>query len=77
MYLGHTEETDSHLISSHSSFLRINLLETNILCCWIEHSKRRAFPLLVLLGIVLFEIVDILGHLLQNLFLECAFLGLC
>lgn len=75
-YLGDTEETDSHFVSSHSSFLRINLLEADVLCRWIESPKRWAFPLLVLLGIALFEVVDILGHLLENLFLKCAFLRL-
>jgi hypothetical protein len=75
-YLGDTEETDSHPVSSHPSFLRINLLEADVICRGIERPKRWAFPLLVLLRIALFEVVDILGHLLENLFLEYAFLRL-
>lgn len=75
-YLRDTEESDSHLVSRHSTFLRVNLLEANVLRRWVEWSKRRTFPLLVLLGVALFEIIDILGHLLEDLFLECALLRL-
>ena len=53
-----------------SSFLDLDLLKAESIRLVIKVAQVRSIPLLVFLRIVLFQAVDVLGHLLQDFGLE-------
>jgi hypothetical protein len=52
------------------AFLRINLLKAQIVRLFVKVSQRRPRPLLVSLGIIPLQSVDVLGELLEDFLLK-------
>lgn len=55
------------------TFLGFDLLKAQTVPCFIEVVQTRSGPLLVFLGIVLLEVIDVLRQLLKDLLFKLAF----
>lgn len=55
-----------------STFLGFDLLEAQTVPCFVEVVQTRSGPLLVFLGIVLLEVIDVLCQFLKDLLFELA-----
>lgn len=72
-HLSDTKELDGRLSPMQCPFFGFYRLESDVIVILVEAVETRSRPLLILFSILLFQTVDILGKLLEDLFLELTF----
>lgn len=69
-YLGDAKQLDGRPTSVQGPLLYLDLLKAETILAFVEVVQAWSSPLLILLGVLLLQTIDVLGQFLEDLFLE-------